>query len=46
MTRKQIAKKYDSEAVANSIVEAKLSDPEIKKQQVKPHPDMPDNDEL
>lgn len=41
MTRTQLAKKYESKSIADSICDAKLADPEVKKVQVKPHPDCP-----
>ncbi|CAK9069365.1 Uncharacterized protein SCF082_LOCUS34741 [Durusdinium trenchii] len=46
MTFQQIAEKYKSEEVARRIVEAKLADPELRRTQVKDHPDCPESEEL
>ena len=40
LTRGEIAAKYGSLEVANLIIEQKMSDPEICKQQVRCHPDL------
>lgn len=44
MTFQQIAEKYKSEEVARRIVEAKLADPELRRTQVKDHPDCPESE--
>ena len=43
MTFKQIIAKYDDVSIAESIRESKRSDPKLKFDHVKPHPDCPDN---
>ena len=42
LTKAQLSKKYDSESIAETIVQAKNADPEAKKNEVKPHPDAPE----
>lgn len=47
LTRAQLAKKYESQSVADEICDAKLAaDEETRKLQVKPHPDAPTNEEV
>ena len=41
LTRSQIALKYNSEDIAASICDAKLSDPELLESHTRPHPDCP-----
>ena len=40
LTRSEIANKYGSEQIAQSIVDAKLSDEEASRNQVRIHPDV------
>ena len=44
LTKQQIVDKYGSKGIAESICNAKLDDPELKKTQTREHPDCP-NDE-
>ena len=44
LTRAQIAKKYDSNEIANEICDAKLNDAELKESHTKMHPDAPTNE--
>ena len=41
LTRHQIAAKYHSDEMADSICDAKLNDPELRESHTKPHPDAP-----
>lgn len=41
LTRAQIAKKYDSQSIADQICDAKVADPELAATQTKWHPDAP-----
>ena len=41
MTHSQLAKKYESSAIADQITKAKLEDEELSRTHVKAHPDMP-----
>ena len=41
LTETELAVKYNSENIANKIVMSKLTDPEVKKLQVRDHPDAP-----
>ena len=42
MTRAQVILKYGDRTLGNSICDAKLEDPEMRKHAVKPNPDAPD----
>ena len=44
LTRPQLLMKYGSQEVVDEIVNAKLSDPELKETQTKPHPDAPQSE--
>jgi hypothetical protein len=44
MTFKQLIAKYDDVSIAESIRESKRSDPKLRADHVKPHPDCPQND--
>ena len=44
LTKAQIEAKYKSAAIAESIVRAKLDDPEARETSTKAHPDCPDNE--
>ena len=44
LTQGQIEEKYKSAAIAQQIVDAKLSDPELAKTHVKAHEDAPDSE--
>ena len=41
MTESELGLKYNSARIASRIVASKLSDPEVKKLQVRDHPDAP-----
>lgn len=43
LTKSQIAKKYDSLEVAQAIIDAKMEDEVLKKTQVRPRKDCPNN---
>lgn len=41
LTKQQLTMKYGCDQVAQQIVDAKMSDPELVETQTKPHPDAP-----
>ena len=45
LTRPQVAQRYQSQEIADSICNAKLEDAELKSTHTKPHPDAPQNPE-
>lgn len=45
LTRAQIADKYKSIEIANEICNGKLKDEATRKEQTRPHPDCPDNED-
>ena len=44
LTRADLVRKYQSEEIADRIIQNKLSNEELKKTQTKPHPDDPTNE--
>eukprot|EP00435_Cladocopium_sp_Y103_P002482 s338_g1.t1 len=46
LTRSQVAKKYESQALADKICNAKLQDAETKEKNTKEHPDCPGDEDM
>eukprot|EP00438_Fugacium_kawagutii_P035946 Skav208479 [mRNA] locus=scaffold2430:18497:18928:+ [translate_table: standard] len=46
MTRDEMVKKYGSENIAHELIETKLTDPELRATQIRPHPEVPDREDM